>query len=480
MPETNTQSHNRPPIVVVMGHVDHGKTTLLDYIRKTNVAGHEAGGITQAIGAYEITHGGRRMTFIDTPGHEAFSQMRSRGAHIADLAILVVAADEGVKPQTQESIKVLTETKTPFVVAVTKIDKPGADVEKVKNELMSANVYLEGCGGNVSYQTVSAKSGDHIGELLDLLLLAADLDNLEYDPLANASGFVLEARIDRQRGLEATVIVTNGILRQGDPILTKSGSGKIKILENFLGKAVKEIMPSAPALIIGFERLPGIGEEFSSGKEICLKSGDARAERKPITVASSDHSPQLLRVLIKASDSGSLEALYEIVKAMSREKPVKIIGDAVGDVNDNDVKFAIPSGAMIVSFKSRTEKGAKTLAEANKIKIVSSEIIYDLIKTIEDTVTELGRPRSAGELEVLAVFNQTKPEKQVIGGKIVHGTIREKAVIQVERNGTIVGTGRIISLQQQKKDVHQASEGEAGLIISANTLFAVGDKLVIA
>jgi len=297
--QQNTEAKSRrSPIVVVMGHVDHGKTSLLDYIRKTNVVSREAGGITQSIGAYEIIHypggsesqnnadktrtnaeRGKRITFIDTPGHEAFSKMRSRGARVADLAILVVAADEGVKPQTTESIKTLLETKTTFVVAITKIDKPNADIDKVKNELTSAGVLLEGYGGSVSCEPISAKSGDHVNELLDLLLLASEMEDLSYDPAAPAEGIVLESKMDKRRGLEATVIVKNGTLRQGEPIATQSGKGKIKILEDFAGKAQKELVPSAPALVIGFSELPQAGERFVTGEAANV---DLSAERTGI------------------------------------------------------------------------------------------------------------------------------------------------------------------------------------------------------
>lgn len=477
-PSTTTAQSQRPPIVAVMGHVDHGKTTLLDYIRKSNVAGREAGGITQSIGAYEILHNGRKVTFIDTPGHEAFSKMRSRGAHIADLAILVVAADEGVKPQTQESIKTILESKTPFVVAITKIDKEGADIEKVKNELLANEVYLEGFGGSTSYQPVSAKSGDHVDELLDLILLAADLEDLAYDPSLPASGFVLEAKVDHRRGLEATVIVTNGTLRQGKPIATKSASGKIKILENFLNKPVKELTASAPALVIGFENLPHIGEEFSSGDMGDLLQ-EVIASHTKRAAPIDPKEKHLLRLVLKASDSGSLEALYEILKGMALTKPMKIVGDAVGDVNDNDVKFAISSEAMIVAFKSRIDKAAKLLAETNKIPVVSSDIIYDLVKEIEATLVNLAKPTSAGELEVLAVFNAARVDKQVIGGRVTHGTIRVRSPIAVRREGVVIGQGRLTNLQQEKKDVNQTSAGEAGLKVSATVPILVGDTLVM-
>ncbi len=504
MPQNIMQNLNtRPPIVVVMGHVDHGKTTLLDYIRKTSyqaraassggeprsVAEREAGGITQSIGAYEIEHNGRKITFIDTPGHEAFTKMRARGAFAADLAILVVAADEGVKPQTLESVNILQETETPYVVAVTKTDKPNADVEKVKNELTAAGVLLEGYGGKISYEPVSAKTGDKVKELLDLLLLAAELENLAYDPAKPASGYILEARIDRRRGMEGSVIVKDGTLRQGEPIATPSGKGKVKILENFLGESVKELVPSAPALVLGWEELPQVGEEFITGEvtsSVVATARQSRGGKQPHEIASVAMLPRndesgssLLNIILKAGDAGSLEALSGIIKAMTADKPAKIVSESVGDVSDNDVKFAISTSARIFAFKSRVDKGAKTLAENNKIKIIASEIIYELVRTVEELLTKK-EVEVAGELEILAVFNQEKPEKQLVGGKVVRGSFKNKAQFEINRGENAIGTGRVLSLQSMKKDATEVEEGkEAGLIVNSQALIQVGDRLVI-
>lgn len=497
MPESIAQNLKpRPPIVVVMGHVDHGKTTLLDYIRKTNVAAREAGGITQSIGAYEIVHpstssgqvgAGKKITFIDTPGHEAFTKMRARGANAADLAILVVAADEGVKPQTLESVKILQETGTPYIVAITKTDKPNADVERVKNELTSAGVLLEGYGGKISYEPVSAKTGDKIEELLDLLLLAAELENLVYDPAKPASGYVLEARVDRRRGMEASVIIKDGTLRQGEPIATPSGKGKVKILENFLGESVKELVPSAPALILGWEELPQVGEEFITGGRAIVDLGKrptvAIRPAEPASVrqlANYDGAKEeTLNIILKAGDAGSLEALAGIINAMIADKPAKIVSESVGDVSDNDVKFAISTGAKIFAFKSRVDKGAKTLAENNKVTIIASEIIYELVRVIEELLTEKEEALT-GELEVLAVFNQEKPEKQLVGGKVVRGSFKNKAQFEIVRGDATLGTGRVLNLQSMRKDTNEVEEGkEAGLMVSSQTLIQVGDKLVI-
>jgi translation initiation factor IF-2 len=258
----------RPPVVVVMGHVDHGKTTLLDYIRKTRVAEREAGGITQATGAYEIEYKGKKITFIDTPGHQAFTQMRQRGAHIADLAVLVVAADDGVKPQTKEAIEILQQTKTPFVVAINKIDKNNADVDRTKQSLTAAGVLLEKYGGDISWVEISAKEGTGVDELLDHILLMAEMEELTYNPLVAGRGYVLESRRDGQQGITVSVIIKDGIARAGEKICTLSACGKIRSLETFLRERVKELSPSSPAWIVGFETLPEVGEEFVIGADV--------------------------------------------------------------------------------------------------------------------------------------------------------------------------------------------------------------------
>ena len=252
----------RPPVVVVVGHVDHGKTTLLDFIRKANVADKEAGGITQSVGAYEVEHDGKKITFIDTPGHEAFSLMREKGTAIADIAVLVVAATEGIKPQTTEVIDILKKTKTPYIVAITKIDSPNADIEKVKNELLAADVPLEGAGGDVSWQAISGKTGEGVSKLLDLIILVAEVIGLTFDPGAHANGFVLEAQKSDKRGIIAHIILKNGVLKRGDEMVTKGASSKTKILEDFTGKPVKEILPSSPATVGSFDNLPKSGDEF--------------------------------------------------------------------------------------------------------------------------------------------------------------------------------------------------------------------------
>jgi len=518
----------RPPVVVVVGHVDHGKTTLLDYVRKANVAAREAGGITQAVGAYEIertvrgaeeNESGepRKITFIDTPGHEAFSAMRSRGATIADLAILVVAADEGVKPQTREAIKILEETKTPFVVALNKIDKAGlGGIEKTKAALAEAGVLLEGYGGQVSWHGISAKTGEGVDDLLDLILLAADVEGLTYDPGAAGSGFVLEVKRDPRRGIEASVIIKDGVLRRGDAIATSTAGGKVKILEDFAGRAAGELAPSAPALIIGFETLPQVGEEFTVGavhdpsrlspnvaKKNAPEGRVAAAARGVAPTGASAKNTNTLNLILKASDAGSLEVLSVVLKNVHAQnaagagggatgaanKEVRIIDESVGDITDGDVRHASATGSTIIGFKNRIEKGARNLADAQSIEIITSNIVYDLSKAVEEFLTGKRGPAAAGELEVLAIFNQDKLDKQLVGGRVIAGTFRAKATCEIMRlqqgadssdAPAAIGTGRVLELREKKSEIASAEKGkEIGVLLSAQALVQAGDKLII-
>jgi translation initiation factor IF-2 len=485
----NKNFNPRPPVVVVMGHVDHGKTTLLDYIRKANVAEREAGGITQAVGAYEITHSGKRVTFIDTPGHEAFMAMRSRGAGIADLGILVVAADEGVKPQTKEALEILQKSETPFVVAVTKIDKPTANVGKVKNELTEAGVLLEGYGGQVSCTQVSAKTGEGVGDLLDLILLAAEVEGLTYDPAAPASGFVLEARKDKRRGVEVTLVIKNGTLKRGDALQTPSAGGKVKTLEDFLGEPAAALEASAPARVIGWEALPAVGEEFRVGGEPFVQKAKAVGQRLARAGrdggAGEEEANKVLRVMLKAEDAGSLEALAVVIRGIdAKEMKVEVVSESIGDITDGDVKDALATNAAIVGFKVKLERGAANLADAQHVRVVTSEIVYDLARAVEEFVCGAGKPAVVGVLEVLAVFNQAKLNEQLVGGKVVEGTFRNKGVCEIVRidNGAekVVASGKVVNLRDKKADTAQAEKGkEAGVLVGAPVEIAKGDRLVM-
>lgn len=480
---TNSNLKKRPPVVVVVGHVDHGKTTLLDYIRRSSVAAREAGGITQAISAYEITHNDSKITFIDTPGHEAFGAMRRRGAAIADLAILIVAADEGIKPQTLEAISIIKESGIPFVVAMNKIDKDGVNIEKLKADLAGAEVYLEGYGGDVSFQPISAKTGEGVGELLDLLLLAADVEGLTYDPAMPASGFVLESRLSKQRGLEVVVVVKNGVLRFGDAIAAGTVAGRIKILEDFVGVASRELLPCAPALIVGFSSMPVVGETFScAGAEVVAAPVVLPAQTIAPVVAANSDKRGFYDVILKAADAGSLEALFHIITSLSLpdRRTVRVLFQGVGDVNDGDVQFAISTGAVIVGFKSRVPKSAATLAQHNSVMILSSDIVYELVQAIENAVAAGATAGVIGEMEVLAVFNQEKLQRQLVGGAIVSGIFKNKGSVEIRRGTGVVGRGSVVSLRQQKKEAVTVTAGnEAGVVIDSPFLIEVGDRLIL-
>lgn len=482
MPNSKDKLLPRPPIVVVMGHVDHGKTTLLDYIKKTQIASREAGGITQAIGAYEIEHAGKKMTFIDTPGHEAFSNMRTRGAKVADLAILVVAADDGVQPQTKESIETLMSTNTPFVVAINKIDKANADVERSKASLMQHGVYLEGAGGNISWQQISAKNGTGVGELLDLLSLAAEMEGFTYDPNANAEGIIIEAKLDKQRGIIATGIVKNGTLKSGKNIMTKSASGKIKLLEDFLGKRAAKLEPSSPVVIMGFETLPKVGEEFTSGDiELEVREKTAGAITVPPTMQKSlmkeTGNPEL-RLILKADVSGSLEAFSSIVKSINQKKVnIRIMGESVGEISDSDVKAAESGDAIIIGFNAKVSKSAEQMAQIKKIRIITGNIIYKLVETIEEEIKAIEEPAPLGIAEIMATYSQ-KGKKQVIGGKIANGVIKNNSILTVTREGEVLGTGKLTNLQSSKRDVTQVEfPMEFGMVFETTVDIKVGDLL---
>ncbi|MFH1161933.1 MAG: translation initiation factor IF-2 [Candidatus Jorgensenbacteria bacterium] len=497
-------TQKRPPIVVVMGHVDHGKTTLLDHIRKMtfraraasstvpletslaqsgreprSVAEREAGGITQSIGAYEILHGDEKITFIDTPGHEAFGRMRGHGARVADLAILVVAADDGVKPQTKEALASINAAKLSYVVAVNKIDKPNADVEKIKKELNQAGVYLEGYGGDVSWHAVSAKTGEGVNELLDLVLLATDIQNLTYDPAAPTSGIVLSSHLDPRRGLLVSVVLKNGTLRAGEAIGTGTAFGKIKVLENFLGKAAKTLEPAAPALITGFENSPAIGEEFTAGPAGSVEAPLDELKRKvcaPEMSAAADGGPpaETLNVILKADEAGSLEALADLLPRIPTVKPIRIIQQGIGQVYENDVKLAATTGSVILGFRTKVDRAAENLAQAQRVTILISPVIYHLEEALKKQV---GPATVARTITVLALFGTPRGKERVVGGKVTVGPIRNQESFAIERNGERIGGGKILNLQSKKVDIPEAPEGiEVGMLVDADPI-AVDDIL---
>ena len=472
----------RPPIVVIMGHIDHGKTTLLDHIRKTNVAGGEAGGITQSIGAYEIEHKGEKITFIDTPGHEAFSRMRSHGAKVADLAVLVVGADDGVKPQTKDALKHILEAGIPYVVAINKIDLPSADIEKTKQDLSKAGVFLEGQGGNISFQLISAKKGDGIDDLLDLINLAAEVEDLTYDPDAPASGVVLTSFKDPRRGVAVGVVIKNGTLKRDDEVYAESAKGKVKLLENFLGVPAEKLEPSAPALILGFNLAPNIGEVFLVGEKPTIKSKASPAEK-----VSEVKEKSLIKLVLKASESGSLEALEDTIKKISAKLPLTVIESTIGNIHEGDVKHAFSTGSIVIGFHTKIDKAADNIAKAQKVKIMTSSVIYDLEKELEKYADKIYEKEKRA-IEILAVFgkeenksNDDASDRQIIGGKVTEGHVNNLESFEIIRDEKKIGAGKIVNLQSGRKDVERAEKDqEVGLLVEANTKISEGCRLIFS
>ena len=481
----------RPPIVVVMGHIDHGKTKILDWYRKTKVVESESGGITQHIGAYEVKHKDKTITFIDTPGHEAFSKLRGRGAKVADIAILVVAADEGVKPQTKEAIEIIRQNNLPFVVALNKVDKPEANPERVKKQLAEENVLVESYGGKTPLVEISAKVGQNMEELLEMLLLVAELENLTSHPGALAEGVVVEANLDARRGNTATLLVRDGTLRKGDVLVVGDRIETIKIFEDFMERPIKEAGPSSPARITGLSEVPAAGEIFRafSSKGAAEKYIEGlEAEKKspppPHAPASGEEQPTF-NLLLKADVAGSAEALEDALKKIKSE-PVKIniIRSGVGDINESDVKRALATKMVtIIGFKVGVDASVRALAEQSNVRIITGEVIYELLdetkKKIEEMIPPEIRKTILGRAKILKVFKQDGAQ-QIVGGRVEEGVIKKGVQAEVQRRKENVGRGSILQLQQNKQDVDEVQKGtEFGIMIDSSTAIEEGDVLEI-
>jgi len=476
---------SRPPIIVVLGHVDHGKTSLLDYIKKTKIAEKESGGITQHIGAYEIEIKGKKITFIDTPGHEAFSKIRSRGARVADIAILVVAADEGVKQQTKESLKDILEAQIPFIVAITKIDKEGANLEKVKNELSEAGVLLEGRGGDVPFIGVSSKTGQGIDEFLELILLLSEMQELKANPNNQASGVVIESHLDRFRGNTTSLIITDGTLHLRDNIKADQIGGKVKILENFQGKPISEATFSSPVKVIGFEKPVLVGAKFLAG-DTRGKTADLIEEPREIGKELGNKDSKIkIPIIIKSDTSGSGEALEQIIAQLGEKNDwfFLLLKNETGDISESDFKI-VPSGkTLIICFRVRKRPETNNILLFNKnLLLIEGNVIYEIEDKIKELVENefIKKPTEEilGKLEVLAIFNPVKGN-QLIGGKVIEGKVQNKIRFRLLREEEIISQGKILNLQKNKTDISNINTGgECGLIVNCPEQIEKGDLLV--
>lgn len=485
---TKNQTENNQPIVSIMGHVDHGKSTLLDYIRKSNVVAGEAGGITQHISAYEVDHQGHKITFLDTPGHSAFSNMRIRGALASDIAVLIVSAEDGVKAQTIETFEAIQNSKIPFIVAINKIDKPGANVERTKNTLLEHGIYLEGMGGDVPFVLISAKTGEGVPELLDIIVFLTEFNGIKHSLTVPANGIVLESKRDPKRGITATLLVREGILKSGDFIVAGDAIVKAIIMENFLNNPIKDAPASCPVNIAGFSIMPKAGTTFETYKtkkevELISKTNTEITNEENKNLVSIPKSSFCVPIIIKADVVGSLEAVeQEIIKLNNEEYGFNIISKSVGTINENDLKTAIAGNDVIIlGLHTGIERNAEYLRDQTNTTVMLFDIIYKLTEWLSLEI-EKRRPRkvvetNTGTIHVLKYFSATK-ERQVVGGKIEFGFVKSGANIKILRRGNMIGTGKIIELQKNKSKSKEVFENdECGILVEANITIAEGDKL---
>ena len=484
----------RPAVVCVMGHVDHGKTSLLDRIRKTNVVSGEAGGITQSIGAYTININGETITFIDTPGHEAFSAMRERGAKLTDIAILVVAADDGVMPQTIESINQIKQANVPMIVAINKIDKPGANIDNVKNQLANYDVLPEEWGGSAIMVPISAKQGLNIDKLLEMVLFVAEYQNLRANPKRKAQGSIIEARLDKGVGAVATVLVQNGTLHVGDYVVVGTCTGKIRAMLNDKRERIKSAGPSMPVQIMGLSGVPNAGDELfvvdeKMSKQVALerqnhvkaemiKSADLSIENMMNKIADSNFKD--FNVIVKADVQGSVEALKSSLSVLQNEEvKVRYISGSVGAVNENDVSLAQASNALIVAFNTKTDFKAKVLSDKYKVEIKNSKIIYEVIDYITEKINKMVAPKYkevvTGHAEIRATFKASKVGL-IAGTYVLDGKISRDNKVRVYRKDKLLFEGEIGSIQREKNEAKTVDAGfECGVTFAGFTDFTIGD-----
>ncbi len=493
MPTKTNNLIERPPVIAIMGHVDHGKSTLLDYIRKSNIVDTEAGGITQRISAYEVVHKAtdgkeHKITFLDTPGHAAFTAIRARGAKVADIAILVVSAEDGVKPQTTEALKIVEKAKIPYIIAINKIDKEGADIERTKNNLAEHEIYVEGYGGTIPFVPISAKTGQGVSDLLDMVILQAELGEFKGDAAKTAEGVIIEANLDKKKGIAATIIIKDGTLKSGMVVTAGTAISPVRIVENFLGKPIKEATFSNPIRLIGWNELPQVGtliKTFENKKDAESYITELKnAPAKPIRaqeMASEDFAT--LPIVLKANEAGGLEALQQEISKIKNEKlQIRVIQSSVGDITENDVKNA--SGreqTIILGFNVKIDASAKAQAEKNNITVQIFDIIYKLSEWLEKIVAERA-PRTkteeaTGTAKVLKIFSKNR-DKQVLGGRVEKGKLLIDSEVKIMRRDYEVGRGSVRELQRFKNKASEIIEGqEFGAMIESKIEIAPGDRL---
>lgn len=494
MAETEKKTEERPPIVAILGHIDHGKSTLLDYIRKSNVVEKEAGGITQHVNAYEIHHTTKenkemRITFIDTPGHAAFTQSRQRGANIADVAVIIISAEEGVKEQTLESLKMAKNAKVPYMIAINKIDRPNANIDKVKNQLVEHGYYVEGYGGDIPYTPISCKTGEGIEDLLDVIVLLAELEELKGTKDTGGEGFVLESHIDSKTGVTAVLIIKNGTVSQGDYLVHNNIVSKIKRLEYFDGSQIKEATFSQPVQVYGLSEIALAGEPFTTFKnkknaeKFAEESAQKQTKEKQQEELEEDDTRALFPLVIKADVIGTLEALKQEIEKLSTDRVrIKILDGGIGDVSEKDIKRA--EGAknpIVIGFHVKTDKAAKDLADNSGIPIITFDIVYKVTEFLEEEIKhrtpKIKTEELVGRAKVIRLFSETK-KAQVVGAKVLEGEIKDGATLKIVRNENEIGEGKITEMQRDRVKVKSVTEGEQfGATVTRKTSISLGDEL---
>ncbi|MDD6024894.1 MAG: translation initiation factor IF-2 [Oscillospiraceae bacterium] len=495
--DTEEELESRPPVVVVMGHVDHGKTSLLDYVRKAHVAAGEAGGITQAIGAYQVEVGGNVITFLDTPGHEAFTSMRARGAMCTDVAILVVAADDGIMPQTVESINHAKAANIPIIVAINKMDLPGANPDRVKQEIMKYELIPEEYGGDTIMCEISAKTGMGIQELLEMVVLTAEMKELKANPNREACGTVIEARLDKGRGPVSTLLVQNGTLKQGDVIIAGTAVGRVRAMTDYRGRSLKEAGPSVPVEIIGMAEVPQAGDTFNAvadermARQLAEERKQTEKEQQQKSLSGSitlenlfahmqEGNMKELPLIVKADVQGSAEAVKaSLLKLTNEEVRVKVIHSGVGAINESDVLLASTSGAIIVGFNVRPESTAAANAARAGVEIRTYRIIYECIEEIEKAMKGMLDPKFKevviGHASVRMIY-RVSSVGNVAGCYVSDGKIQRNASVRVVRDGIVVHEGVLGSLQRFKDSVKEVTAGfECGMSIEKYNDIKEGD-----
>jgi len=486
----------RPPIVTILGHVDHGKTTLLDTIRKSSVAAGESGGITQHITAYQVKKKGQMITFVDTPGHEAFSAMRERGVSLADIAVLVVAADDGVRPQTKEVIEYLLAKKIPTVVAINKIDKPEANIQRVKQELADNGIVLEEWGGTVLASKISAKKNVGIDDLLDNILLVAEVEDFQADYARDPLGVVLESHLDPQKGPVATVLVKTGTLKEGQDIVAGTTFGRVRRIENFKGQRITEAGPSAPISLIGLNSAPNSNDilqvatdkanarnKAMTGRFNQNGSQDTASNTRTVMKTIVDEKVKRLNIILKSDVQGSLEAIQQILgEIKSDEVAIDYIEIGVSNITESDVRLASNTGAIVYGFNVEATTVAKRMADNAKVEIKNFRVIYELVDDIKNKLIAMLPPiverTDFGKLHVLAIFKTGRGD-MIVGGKILSGKMVNGTLLEVMRGENVIGKGTLKNLQENKVDVDEVTkQKECGVTFLGETKIKVDDTLL--